>query len=565
MSTADTLSPSETGSSPFTIDYITAKKTITTKLDEDMPRSIASPRKTSAISECDISQEEFLGLDSSDSPEDTVAAQNKQRTYRGVDLSTIPEIPENAQLQYVAEGAANIIYRFTLQSSFTRSTGGILSPDIGSTHLLRLRKALPSGSRNLPAFAALNTVFFPLFPKEFVLDTRIVKIPGGLIDRENEILKKREACGQRLSTRTGLYLVGPPPAPGTPVDENGERSTAYERYALLVEDMTPAIPTLDQDGKASHREVLVEFKPKWLAQSPSAPKGARRCRTCALRISKHFKKRGTIINGNGAGTPGHWCPFYLASGDPDKVRLAVQGILSSKGAVLTGWKKPDGGKGDLSDSERSILEDKIVRYFVGSQGKQLLELLRKYQQEWDSEGPAAVFGENDEWQLEPNSSDEDGADGEWGDEWHEGVKKFLMAMTVRDLTLFLKIDLSKPSPPVVGISDDTVQGRIGDLDLKSPDNGKAKYWIEVEKRLNDEGWYKGTERHIQRPNSSRKVSTLGDKRKHEEVEGTVIEGRKISGTCEPVEVIVERERDEEGLGGANGQCDSNGQVRWCIL
>jgi inositol-pentakisphosphate 2-kinase len=33
--------------------------------------------------------------------------------------------------------------------------------------------------------------------------------------------------------------------------------------------------------------------------------------------------------------------------------------------------------------------------------------------------------------------------------------------------------------------------RLGDLDLKVPDGGKAQYWLDIEKRLIQEGWYVG--------------------------------------------------------------------------
>jgi inositol-pentakisphosphate 2-kinase len=35
--------------------------------------------------------------------------------------------------------------------------------------------------------------------------------------------------------------------------------------------------------------------------------------------------------------------------------------------------------------------------------------------------------------------------------------------------------------------------RLGDLDLKSAANGKAEYWLNIEKRLIDEGWYIGAQ------------------------------------------------------------------------
>lgn len=141
----------------------------------------------------------------------------------------------------------------------------------------------------------------------------------------------------------------------------------------------------------------------------------------------------------------------------------------------------------------------------------------------------------------------------------------------------------------------SVQGRIGDLDLKSPENGKAKYWIEVERKLRNEGWYTGTEHTGQtnghRPLATRNGSVAGDKRKHDEVEGKIQEGRRIGPTgdlidvvvdrnteAESVDVAVERAREEEGLGPeTRPERDTStrpepetrpevaGSIRWCTF
>jgi inositol-pentakisphosphate 2-kinase len=38
---------------------------------------------------------------------------------------------------------------------------------------------------------------------------------------------------------------------------------------------------------------------------------------------------------------------------------------------------------------------------------------------------------------------------------------------------------------------------IGDLDMKSPEGGKADYWKALERSLIDGGWYTGTEEDLQ--------------------------------------------------------------------
>lgn len=36
-----------------------------------------------------------------------------------------------------------------------------------------------------------------------------------------------------------------------------------------------------------------------------------------------------------------------------------------------------------------------------------------------------------------------------------------------------------------------VEVRLGDLDIKTAAKGKARYWLSIEQRLIDEGWYAG--------------------------------------------------------------------------
>lgn len=59
--------------------------------------------------------------------------------------------------------------------------------------------------------------------------------------------------------------------------------------------------------------LLCEFKPKWLLQSPDAPKNANQCRTCAIR-----KMRGQ---------PRQFCPLQLAS------KFELENLFSEMGAL----------------------------------------------------------------------------------------------------------------------------------------------------------------------------------------------------------------------------------------
>lgn len=64
----------------------------------------------------------------------------------------------------------------------------------------------------------------------------------------------------------------------------------------------------------------------------------------------------------------------------------------------------------------------------------------------------------------------------------------MTAMTVRDLTVFLRIDLDEKEGEIEG-----VEAKVGDLDLKTGEAGKWEYWEAVESTLADGGWYAGTE------------------------------------------------------------------------
>jgi len=263
-------------------------------------------------------------------------------------------------------GAANIIYRFSSSSP-------------SKNLLLRLRKALPSGSPNIVTYQYLESTIFPLLPKDLPISYRLVKIPPTLIERLNTALTDLEATGKRPKKRHGLYL------------------TLAEPYGFLITDMTPEEDT---------DEYLIEFKPKWLTQSPSAPKDWKRCRTCALRLKKaaeaseHISTSPTTI-ATLPSTTHHkkpswngYCPLDLSSSSPDRLRKAVSCILST-----SKLSRP----GDV---------DRVTEY-LHSQG--WLRLLKSKQNQLDTIGPLAI--------TEETAS-------------HE----FLTCMTLRDCTVFLKVN-----------------------------------------------------------------------------------------------------------------------------
>ncbi|KAL3476961.1 inositol-pentakisphosphate 2-kinase [Aspergillus californicus] len=184
------------------------------------------------------------------------------------------ELPAGAQLVYIAEGGANIIYRIVLPAIPPR--GSKLNPPLSGSNdhqsvpaefkgkLLRLRKDTPAGVSYQEIARNFDKNIRPLFKPEELVDQELVYLPKGLAQRCNDQLRAAEITGKRPNQRRGLYL------------------SVTEPFGLLITDMTPfGNPGTD----------LAELKPKWLLQSPSAPTGARRCRTCALRDMKNHDAR----------------------------------------------------------------------------------------------------------------------------------------------------------------------------------------------------------------------------------------------------------------------------------
>ncbi|KAH0558571.1 hypothetical protein GP486_004778 [Trichoglossum hirsutum] len=344
-----------------------------------------------------------------------------------------PTLPSDVILHYVAEGAANVIYRFTLPPPSPPSTSNLADlgqgpqqsqtpppTEIPALHydpvfehrLLRLRKALPSASSNERACAALRNNFLPLFPASSLIAHDLVLLPPNFLCETNKALHALEKDGRRPPKRHGLYLAEDEP------------------FGVLVTDMTPNV---------AEGETLVEFKPKWLVQSHSAPKGWRRCRTCALRLQRNAARRA-----KGQPEEAGFCPLDLASTDKARVERAVNFIVTTKHAS---------GEQDLNR-----LRERITTFV---QSGTIVSKLKALQGELDKVGVLTADVTS---------------------------KDYLMAAAIRDCSIYVKV------PKEEGGS---IEARIGDLDIKSPDNGKAEYWRALESGLIDEGWYTGVEKDPQ--------------------------------------------------------------------
>lgn len=209
-------------------------------------------------------------------------------------------------------------------------------------------------------------------------------------------------------------------------------------WGFLVEDMRPqgkssppslfhlSLPMLTSSLDPDEC-VLIEFKPKWLSQSPSAPKAAIRCRQCAMELRNLVKDPSR----NRKLPERKPCPLALVNEDApwqanSPFRLAPQ---------LAGI----GGDEHYREALRSIANHHAIRE------------LKAQQNLHDKLGP-----------LHAERSD----------------PYFIIAMTLRDCTCFAQIHRRRQS----------IKIRMGDFDWKDP-VVKFDRWRAAEEELINGGFY----------------------------------------------------------------------------
>lgn len=334
------------------------------------------------------------------------------------------------QLEYLAEGAANIIYRVT----------GVRAPTSQVQHtsccVMRLRKDLPSTKPCRQVADEFETQIVPLFQHEpsLLLNHILYKLSPELVATLNGDLREldsdsRDSVEQSTTTTTTTRPVPPEDRSVRVPFRHPHRRHVYlpsyqnESHGILMQNL---------DGPGVR---LVEFKPKWLVQSPSAPSGARNCRTCALnamrRHAGHFQGRGDS----------GFCPFDLLSSDDLVLHHALASI----------WPDGDDGLAGFVADFRQRVQPAL---------RHLAILQKKFN----------AVGLNDF--QNPKASDS-----------HFGV-----AMALRDCSVFLSLGhrapASKGNEPV-----DITDVKFADLDLKSVHGGKIAKWAAMEQQLIDGGWY----------------------------------------------------------------------------
>ncbi|PUU73462.1 inositol-pentakisphosphate 2-kinase [Tuber borchii] len=408
--------------------------------------------------------------------------------------------------EYFGEGAANVLYRYVGADPFF------------GPYLLRLRKRLPGAPTTQQLHAYLHSRWGPLLDN-YLLRTEIVKLGINIIPDLNSMLAMSDAeeatdwSGRPIKPLKKRRLLDDTESWGLVVEDMSCGNYLYNEMEMQPESMQEdeEMDDAQDDGSDEWKDMaMVEFKPKWLAQSPNAPANWALCRTCAVRHMQSSKKqtKGLLCVPGGEDDDLEeealdFCPLDLSSGDPTRIEKATFAILNMENSVMIADPTPpsdDEGDNDtpapptLNQKLAKSLENSLVTLLTNFfRTSPIIPLLTALQSRFGSRGvftsaTLALMGEKDILpsedeirraclatgeKYEPTLSDED-------DIW--------TAMTLRDCSLFLKVWVRKRRGRGM---EAKIDAKVGDLDLKGGEGGRAVYWRDVERRLRMGGWYGG--------------------------------------------------------------------------
>jgi inositol-pentakisphosphate 2-kinase len=365
------------------------------------------------------------------------------------DTETNAPHESRVKLAYFAEGAANVIFSITLLHADNKPASELSwAHKLVDGHLLRLRKGEKAPNHEAhqsvapPPFVPVKEIdtflrehILVVIPEEHVVQHILVECHPSFLQLCNNILTALENGNGREHKRRGWHV------------------NTEEPHGFLVTDMSAK----------NDKQMTIEFKPKWLAQSPLAPPDARRCRTCAWHVKNSLAREK------------RYCPLSLVSGSSESVRSEVEKLLP-KADLPGGW--------DWNDTVSTVVE-----YFCDLRGGlELMRLLEKLQIEWDPKGMTSRVGITPgNYSAKPTEELLTLAQKALDDSQNQGFERLSWTMTLRDCILFIRLSKATESEPV------KVECKVADLDLKRVEADKLLKWSLDESGLLLNGYYTGTQ------------------------------------------------------------------------
>ncbi|ORY69527.1 inositol-pentakisphosphate 2-kinase-domain-containing protein [Pseudomassariella vexata] len=239
------------------------------------------------------------------------------KTGTSPEMDKINVYLKKSKLRYFTEGRANVVFRVEDEQdgSFTGA-------------LLRVPKSTPGADPH--SYKRLQDYrekyIEPAVGAQFLVPQFLIELTE---EQAKDLSQKRD---EKLDRNDGSII---PPG-----------------YAMLIQDMSQW---------PGSNQITLEFKPKWLAQSPIAPEDATRCRTCAREAHRNQVK---LKEGKSFTPP--VCPLGLLHPNPDIVTATIRDLAPS-------WSEDDQRRLKDAFTETKILETLRHHQVAGDEGRIMFE------------------------------------------------------------------------------------------------------------------------------------------------------------------------------------------------
>ncbi|PSN72154.1 hypothetical protein BS50DRAFT_244195 [Corynespora cassiicola Philippines] len=373
---------------------------------------------------------------------------------------TIDQMDDRVFFQYLAEGAANLVFRICPWSYYADQTPLVFvdTNDVALSRkdflgmVLRVSKGLQKTLKGEEIMSGFQQYVKPLFNT------------SRSVEAKTSSFSDPPAFEPRTAKMNGLEKPKPHGSIVSISEVHSMEEYLMDHVAVLIPSMTMITISADHERRGIRcpvpvddewgillpnmcsvpgTSITVEIKPKWLLQSPNAPRGALRCRTCALHASK---RKGRPIE-----RPAYMCPLQILHGDKHIVRPWMrQKVLE----VIKDFPTP------IYPATFERIVDRMVEYLTVGDGAKLLGYIKDLQQRLDPKGV----------QLRGSIKQIDS---------FRYTCDLRLAMTLRDCSMYIKVDYSHDDMPI--------ESKLGDLDFKSGE--KIPDWDYKERTLLNGGWY----------------------------------------------------------------------------